>query len=137
MSISECRIISFPKIADARGNLSFIEGNRQIPFSISRVYYTYDVPGGSVRGGHAHRELQQVIISISGSFDVYLDDGSSRVTYHLNRSYLGLYVPKMCWRELGNFSSGAVCLVLASNFFDELDYYRDYSSFLAAVEGSS
>lgn len=126
-------IISLPKIEDHRGNLTFVEGNRHLPFEIARVYYLYDVPGGATRGGHAHRTLQQVFIALSGSFDVKLDDGKETRTYSLNRSYIGLYVPRMTWRELENFSSGAVCLVLASLPYDESDYLRKYEDFRAAV----
>lgn len=128
------RIIDFPIVHEPRGNLSFIEGERQIPFPIKRVYYLYDVPGGAVRGGHAHKELHQVIIALSGSFDVILDDGTTRQKMSLNRSYHGLYLPNMIWRELENFSSGAVCLVLASEFYLEEDYYRDIREFRMAVE---
>ncbi len=133
MSLSNCKIIHFPKITDPRGNLTFIEGGRHIPFEIQRVYYLYDVPGGAERGGHAHKELQQVIIAMSGSFDVVLDDGYQQKRFHLNRSYYGLYICSMVWREIDNFSSGSVCMVLASTFYDEADYYRDYQEFLAAV----
>jgi WxcM-like, C-terminal len=133
MSLQECRIIDLPKILDARGNLTFIEGNRHVPFPIQRVYYLYDVPGGAERGGHAHKELHQLIIAISGSFDVVLDDGLEKQRYHLNRSYYGLYVCPMIWRELDNFSSGSVCLVLASNHYDEDDYYRDYAEYQMLV----
>lgn len=133
MGIEACKIIELPKVTDPRGNLSFIEGNRQIPFSIKRTYYLYDVPGGSVRGGHAHKHLQQLIIAMSGSFDIVLDDGKNKNTISLNRSYYGLYLPSMIWRELDNFSSGAVCLVLASDFYDESDYYRDYNEFLCVA----
>ena len=129
-----CRIIHFPKIADSRGNLTFIEGNNHIPFDIQRVYYLYDVPGGSVRGGHAHKELQQLIVAMSGSFDLTLDDGTEKKKFHLNRSYFGLYVGSMIWREIDNFSSGSVCMVLASNHYDEADYYRDYNEFLSVVK---
>ena len=128
--LSNCRIVDLPKIADPRGNLTFIEGSNHIPFDIKRVYYTYDVPGGSDRGAHAHKNLQQVIIAMSGSFDVVLDDGFEKKRFHLNRSYFGLYVCPMMWRELDNFSSGSVCLVLASELYDEEDYYRDYEEFL-------
>jgi hypothetical protein len=126
MGIENCKIVELPKIADPRGNLTFIEGNRHIAFSVQRVYYLYDVPGGSERGGHAHKNLHEFIIAMSGSFDVVLQDGSEKRRFHLNRSYYGLYVCPMIWRELDNFSSGSVCLVLASNRYDEDDYYRDY-----------
>ncbi|TFW10295.1 WxcM-like domain-containing protein [Oxalobacteraceae bacterium OM1] len=130
--LDNCRIIDLPKVKDPRGNLTFIESDRHIPFAIERVYYLYDVPGGSERGGHAHKELHQLIIAMSGSFDVVLDDGRDRKRMHLSRSYYGLYVCPMIWRELDNFSSGSVCMVLASNLYDEADYYRDYDAFLAA-----
>ena len=132
MKYTSAQIIDLPQIKDNRGNLSVIESLNQIPFEIKRVYYLYDVPGGSERGGHAHKNLEQLIIAISGSFDVILDDGITSKNYHLNRSYYGLYVPKMTWRELNNFSSNSVCLVLASNFFSEDDYYRKYADFIAA-----
>lgn len=137
MSISRCNIIKFPKITDPRGNLTFVEGNRHIPFDIKRVYYLYDVPGGAERGGHAHKELQQLIIAMSGSFDVVLDDGFGKWRYHLNRSYYGLYICPMIWRELDNFSSGSVCMVLASTFYDEAEYYRDYEEFNKALQVDS
>ncbi len=130
MSIQDCKIIELPKITEPRGNLTFIEQNRHIPFAIQRVYYLYDVPGGAERGGHAHRNLHQFIVAMSGSFDVVLDDGFEKKRFHLNRSYNGLYVCPMIWRELDNFSSGSVCMVLASNLYDESDYYRDYEIFL-------
>lgn len=132
MNVDLCNIINLPKISDPRGNLTSIEGGRDIPFSIQRVYYLYDVPGGSERGGHAHKELRQLIIAMSGSFDVVLDDGKNRKRVHLNRSYFGLYICPMIWRELDNFSSGSVCMVLASNLYDEADYYRNYEEYLAA-----
>jgi len=132
MTIDRCRIIDLPRIQDPRGNLTFIEGGNHIPFGIRRVYYLYDVPGGSERGGHAHKELHQLIIAMSGSFDVLLDDGSNKKRVHLCRSYYGLYVCPMIWRELDNFSSGSVCMVLASNAYDEADYYRDYADFIRA-----
>ena len=131
-SIDNCNILELPRINDPRGNLTFIEADRHIPFAIERVYYLYDVPGGAERGGHAHRELSQLIIAMSGSFDVILDDGIDKKRIHLNRSYLGLYVTPMIWRELDNFSSGSVCMVLASNRYDEADYFRDYADYLAA-----
>ena len=133
MSLSDVHIIELPVIADARGNLTFVEGNEQIPFDIKRVYYLYDVPGGAARGGHAHKNLQQIIIALSGSFDVLLDDGFDTKTYTLNRAFQGLYLSNMIWRELDNFTSGAVCMVLASERYDENDYYRDYEEFIEAV----
>ena len=131
MSIEHCRIIELPKIADPRGNLSFIEGNIHIPFDIKRVYYLYDVPGGSDRGSHAHKTLHQFIVAMSGSFDVVLDDGRHQKRFHLNRSYYGLYTGPMMWRYLDNFSSGAVCMVLASERYSEADYIREYEEFLS------
>lgn len=132
MILEKCKIIELVKIADPRGNLTFIEGNHHVPFEIRRVYYLYDVPGGAERGGHAHKNLHQLIVAMSGSFDVVLDDGEAKKRVHLNRSYFGLYVCPMIWRELDNFSSGAVCLVLASNVYDPDDYFRDYQQFLRA-----
>jgi hypothetical protein len=134
VNLAACKIIDLPKIADPRGNLTFIEGCRHVPFDIKRVYYLYDVPGGAERGGHAHKDLRQLIVALSGSFDVVLDDGSEKKRFHLNRSYYGLYVCPMIWRELDNFSSASVCMVLASNFYDEADYYRDYQQFLQALK---
>lgn len=131
--VEQCRIIELPKISDPRGNLTFIEGRRHVPFDFQRMYYLYDVPGGAERGGHAHKALHQLIIAMSGSFDVLLDDGRNKKQFHLNRSYYGLYVCPLIWRELNNFSSGSVCVVLASNTYDEADYYRDYSEFLRAI----
>lgn len=131
--LDTCRMVDLPKISDPRGNLTFIEGERHVPFEIRRVYYLYDVPGGSERGGHAHKGLHQLIVAMSGSFDVVLDDGREKRRFHLNRSYSGLYVCPMIWRELDNFSSGSVCMVLASNRYDESDYYRDYGEYLAAL----
>jgi hypothetical protein len=136
MSLDLCKIIDLPKIADPRGNLTFLEGRRHVPFAIERVYYLYDVPGGAERGGHAHLALHQLIIAMSGSFDVVLDDGNRHARYHLNRSYHGLYVCPMVWRELDNFSSGSVCLVLASNLYDEADYIRSHDEFLSAKRAS-
>jgi hypothetical protein len=131
--LEKCRIIELPKIMDYRGNLTFVEKMKHVPFEISRVYYLYDVPGGESRAGHGHKELQQLIIAASGSFDVILDDGYQRKTFTLNRPNYGLYVCSMIWRELENFSSGAVSLVLASTLYDENDYYRNYEEFLQVV----
>ena len=128
-TLNKCRIIDLPIIPDHRGNLTFIEGGIHVPFDIKRVYYLYDVPGGAERGGHAHKELQQLIVAMSGSFDVVLDDGISKKRVHLNRSYQGLYLPRMIWRELDNFSSGSVCMVLASQKYNENDYIRNYADF--------
>ncbi|HET7776283.1 MAG TPA: FdtA/QdtA family cupin domain-containing protein [Azospira sp.] len=134
MPLADCRILELPKIHDPRGNLTFIEGGNHVPFDIQRVYYLYDVPGGADRGAHAHRNLHQFIVAMSGSFDVVLDDGQEERRFHLNRSYFGLYVCPMMWRYLDNFSSGAVCMVLASSKYDEGDYIRDYGQFIKAVE---
>ena len=128
-----CRIIQLPKISDARGNLTFVDGGRGVPFDIKRVYYLYDVPGGETRGGHAHYELEQLIIAVSGSFDVVVDNGFHREKFSLNRSYFGLYMPQLTWREIENFSSGSVCLVLASRHYDEADYIREYGDFQKAA----
>lgn len=131
--IDKCRLIELPKISDPRGNLTFIEGSQHIPFDIARIYYLYDVPGGAERGGHAHKALRQMIIPVAGSFDIHLDDGIAQRTFQMNRSYVGLYICPMIWREIDNFSSGAVCLVLASQHYDEADYYRDYQEFITDV----
>ena len=133
MSLEECRPIDLPVIHDKRGNLTFVEGGKHIPFEIKRVYYLYDVPGGATRAAHAHKELQQLVIAMSGSFDITLDDGYAKKKVHLNRSYFGLYIPPMIWRDIDNFSSGSVCLVLTSEFYDETDYIRDYGGFVNAV----
>lgn len=130
-SLDACKLISLPKIPDERGNLTFVEGNNHIPFAIQRVYYLYDVPRGISRGGHAHKALHQLVIAMSGSFDIALDDGRGQTKkFQLNRSYYGLYICPMMWRELDNFSSGAVCMVLASAPYEEEDYYRDYNHFV-------
>ena len=134
MSLKKCRVIEFPKIHDRKGNLTFVEGRRHVPFPIKRVYYLYDVPGGAERGGHAHKKLNEVLIAMSGSFDVILDDGTEKRRFHLNRSYQGLYIPPMVWRELDNFSSGAVCLALASELYTESDYYRQFARFKRALK---
>ena len=133
-NLDSCKIIDLPKISDPNGNLTFIESSNQIPFDIKRVYYMYDIPGGSYRGAHAHKNLHQLIIAMSGSFDIEIDDGENKKRFHLNRSYYGLYVPPMMWRLLDNFSSGVVCMVLASEFYDEGDYFRDYQDFVAEVK---
>ncbi len=133
MGIDKCKIVDLPKVMDSRGNLSFVEGGNHIPFDIRRVYYLYDVPGGAERGSHAHKNLQQFIVAMSGSFDVVLNDGKTEKNFHLNRSHFGLYVAPMMWRDLRNFSSGAVCMVLASERYDEADYIRDHEDFLVAA----
>ena len=130
MPIDDCRLVELPKIKDARGNLTFVEGGLHIPFDIKRVYYLYDVPGGSDRGAHAHKNLHQFVTAMSGSFDIVLNDGDRQRRFHLNRSYFGLYVCPMMWRSLDNFSSGAVCMVLASERYDESDYIREYDEFI-------
>lgn len=129
VGLENVRYVELPIIHDRRGNLTFIEGNKHVPFDIRRVYYLYDVPGGAHRGGHAHRQLEQLIVAMSGSFDVVLDDGQRSRRFHMNRSFYGLYVPRMIWREIDNFSSGSVCMVLASEHYDEADYYRDFQEF--------
>lgn len=128
------RIIDLPKISDPRGNLTFVEGLNQVPFEIKRVYYLYDVPGGEARGGHAHMVTEQFMIAVSGSFDLLLENSYGKQQYTLNRSYYGVYIPKMTWRELENFSSGAVSLVLASTYYSAEDYIRDHDVFLKALE---
>ena len=128
--LKDCKLIELPRIDEPRGNLTFVEGGRHIPFDIKRVYYLYDVPGGAARAAHGHKNLHQVMIAMSGSFDVTLDDGREKKKFHLNRSYTGLYIPPMLWRDLDNFSSNSVCMVLASDYYDEADYYRDYDAFL-------
>lgn len=125
------RIIDLPKFLDKRGNLSFIEEENHIPFKIERTYWIYDVPGGEKRGGHAYRENQEFIVALSGSFDVILDDGREHRVFHLNRSYYGLYVPKGLWRQMENFSTNSLALVLASTPYDERDYMYDYGEFLS------
>jgi hypothetical protein len=135
--IDQCTLIDLPRIKDPRGNLTFVEAGRHIPFDIRRVYYLYDVPGGSKRGGHAHKTLHQFIIAMSGSYDIHLDDGHSKKTIHMNRSYYGLYICPMIWRVMDNFSSGAVCMVLASDYYDESDYYRRYDRFIRDVQNTA
>ena len=133
MKVSEARIIELPRITDPRGNLTVVEQQVQIPFQMKRAYWVYDVPGGESRGGHAHRQLKQLIIALSGSFHVTLDDGTERRTFLLNHPYQGLLVEQGIWRTLDDFSSGAVCLVLASEPYDETDYIYDYDVFLKYV----
>ncbi|RMB00663.1 sugar 3,4-ketoisomerase [Eilatimonas milleporae] len=128
--LDHCRIINLPVVTDVHGKLTFIEENRHIPFDIKRVYYLYDVPGGAVRGAHAHKALQQLYICLSGSCDIKLTDGFKDKTFHLNRSYMGLLLSPMVWRSVDNFSSNSVLLVLASQLYDEDDYYRDYNDYL-------
>jgi hypothetical protein len=132
--IEKCKLLDLPKITDPRGSLTFVESRSHVPFDIERVYYLYDVPGRSERGGHAHKNLEQLIIAISGSFDVVIDDGYTKKRIHLNRSYFGLYICPMIWRRLDNFTSGSVCMVLASQIYDEKDYYRNYEEFLGAAK---
>lgn len=130
MSLKEVRIIELPKFLDARGNLSFAQNNTHIPFEIKRTYWLYDVPGGESRGGHAYRETEEFVIALSGSFDVIVDDGKDKKTFHLNRSYYGLYIPKGMWREMDNFSTNSLALEFASTNYDPADYIRDYDEFL-------
>lgn len=131
MSLNEAKIIELPKIFDSRGNLTFIEAQNHIPFNIKRAYWIYDVPGGETRGGHAFKEQNEFIVALSGSFDVVVDNGKSKKTFHLNRSYFGLYIPAGKWRSMDNFSTNSLALVLASTKFDETDYIRNYDDFLA------
>jgi len=133
VSVDDCRLLELPVVRNPQGNLTFIEGGTHVPFEIRRVYCLYDVPGGATRGGHAHRELEQLLVATSGSFEVLLDDGAKRRTVRLNRSHVGLYMPTMIWRELADFSSGSVCMVLASAPYEEDDYIRDYDEFRAAA----
>jgi hypothetical protein len=131
--LDRCRLIELPRIPDPRGSLTFIEGGRHIPFRMKRTYWIYDVPGGEVRGSHAYRTLEEVVIALSGSFEVELDDGTARRTILLNRSYYGLYVPPLIWRQLKSFSTNSVCLIAASATYDEGDYLREYPEFLEAA----
>ena len=133
ITVQDCKIIELPKRLDPRGNLTFIEGRRHVPFDIKRVFYLYDVPGGADRGGHALRNCHQFMIAMSGSFDVIVYDGKQNQRIHLNRSYYGLHLPPLIWREMDNFSSGSVCLVLASEFYDEKGYFREYPEYLRYV----
>jgi dTDP-4-dehydrorhamnose 3,5-epimerase-like enzyme len=133
LGVENCKLVELPVIHDPQGNLSFIEQGRHVPFDIARVYYTYDVPGGAARGGHAHRTCEGLVVAMSGSFEVVVDDGVARDSFRLNRSHVGLYLPPMIWRELIDFSSNAVCMVVASDYFKEEDYIRDYAAFQQAV----
>jgi len=133
MFVEQCQIISFPKICDARGNLTFIEAERHVPFEVKRVFYLYDVPTGESRGAHAHKQLHQVLVCLSGSFDVLVSDGDKETRFHLNRPWLGLHIPPMIWGAEVNFDPGSVCMVLASEYYNESDYYREYDAYLEAV----
>lgn len=128
-TVFDCTVVHLPKIHNTSGNITSVNSFKEIPFEINRVYYLYDVPGGESRGGHGHKDLQQLIIAASGSFDLILDDGQVKRTFHLSRPYSGVFLPPGIWRELDNFSSGAICLVLASHEYSEDDYIRDYSDF--------
>lgn len=128
------RLLDLPVMPDHRGNLTFVEGKRHIPFEIRRVFYLYDVPAGESRAGHALRDIEQVLVAVSGSFDVVLDYGEAETRVTLNRPYTGLYLPSLVWRELENFSSGSVCLVFASEPYSESSYYRDYGEFKEALD---
>lgn len=131
MTIAEANIIQLPKIEDERGNLSFLEEGKHIPFDIKRVYWIYDVPGGEYRGAHAYKENKEFIVALSGSFDVVLDDGKNKQVFSLNRSYYGLYVPKGLWRYIDNFSTNSLAFIASSTVFNQQDYIRDYDVFLA------
>ena len=129
-NLSDIKVINLPKVEDPRGNLSFIEEGQHIPFKIERAYWIYDVPGGQVRGGHAFRKQLELIVAISGSFDVIIDDGTNKKTFSLNRSYYGLYIPAGLWRQMENFSTNSLAMVLSSTAFSEDDYIRDYQEYL-------
>lgn len=133
MELQEPKIIQLPKIFDERGNLSFIEQNNHVPFAIKRAYWIYDVPGGKCRGAHGYRENQELVVALSGSFDVVLDNGNETCSFHLNRSYYGLYIPKNTWRIMNNFSTNSLALVLSSTEYDESDYIFDYNEFKKIV----
>lgn len=134
MDLQDVRVIELPKILDRRGNLSIVEENKEIPFKIKRTYWIYDVPGGEIRGGHAYNENQEFIIALSGSFDIIIDDGKARRKFSLNRSYYGLYVSQQLWRQIENFSTNSLALVLSSTIYDENDYIREYEKFLLMKE---
>lgn len=133
MTVSDCKIIQLPRIADTRGKLSFIESHDHVPFDIKRIYYLYDMPPDAERGAHGHKKLEQLIVPLAGSFDICFDDGYHKKSYRLENPWEGVYVAPMIWRELKNFSSGAICLVLASEHYDEQDYFRNYHEFLHAA----
>ena len=128
--IEHCELIQFPKNHKVNGNLTSITGGQEVPFDIKRIYYLYDVPGGEERGGHAHKELRQIMVALSGSFSVTLDDGMNKKSFYLNQPYQGLLIPSGLWRDLNNFSSGSICMVLASEVYDEGDYFRNYDRFI-------
>ena len=134
VTVNDCRIIGLPRISSKEGNLTPVYGNIHIPFEIKRVYYVYDIPGGESRGGHAHKDSLEFIISVMGSFDVLINDGNRQRTVTLNRAYFGLYIPNLIWRELLNFSSGAICFVITSSLFSEADYIRDYRDFVKQIK---
>jgi hypothetical protein len=129
-TVFDCSLLQLPRIYNASGNITAVNNEQEIPFSVQRVYYVYDVPGGEARGGHAHKDLKQLIVAASGSFDIILNDGKVKRTYNLSRPYMGIFVPAGIWRELDNFSSGAICLVLSSLVYSEDDYIRNYDDFL-------
>ncbi len=133
MSVADCKIIELPRVNDPRGNLTFIESGRHVPFELKRIFYLYDVPGGATRAGHALKSCHQFLIASSGSFDVIVDDGLKKERHQLNRSHYGLYIPPLIWREIENFSSNSMCMVLASEFYTESDYYREYTQFTESV----
>lgn len=133
MAGTGCRVVELPRVTDSRGNLTFIEAQEQVPFAIRHVDYVYDVPGGASRGGHAHLRLEQFIVALAGSFEVLVDDGWHTERHFLSRSYYGLYVPPMVWREIDEFSTASVCLVVASHTYDEADYIRKYEDFVVAA----
>lgn len=137
MLLPDCKIIELPKIVDPRGNLSFIEGGKHVPFDLKRLFYLYDVPSGESRAGHALKSCAQFVIAASGSFTVSLDDGKDKKSFLLNRASQGLYIPPLVWRDIDNFSTGSVCVVLASHYYDEADYYRSYEKFIDAVQSAA
>ncbi len=137
ISVNSAKIVELPKINDARGNLTFLEAMRHVPFEIKRIFYLFDVPTGESRGAHAHRELHQFLICLSGSFDVVLNDGIRRRVVHLNRPWIGLHIPPMLWASEENFDPGSVCLVITSDYFSENDYIRNFGDFLEAVKNGS